>query len=284
MPESTPALSVLIEDGAQRLRRSGVGEPRRQAVRIWADLTESAPVEVFLKRNEPVDQLAAIRFQSAVARRSKGEPLPHVTGWAGFRRMTLRCDRRALIPRPETEGLVELVLERVRTGRVADIGTGSGCISLSLGQEGAFDEVIAVERSSESLALAQSNWKLIGGCVTLVQADLCAPLRPGSLDALVSNPPYLTAGEYASLDGSVRDWEPAAALVSGEDGMHATMRLLDEGRAALRAGGWLALEVDSSRAEIAASRASVLGWNEVTVHMDLFGRERYLLARRSNTR
>ena len=120
--------------------------------------------------------------------------------------------------------------------------------------------------------------------VSLVQADLCAALGQGSLDALISNPPYLTADEYSSLESSVRDWEPAMALVSGEDGMAATTRLLDEGRRVVRPGGWLALEVDCSRAAATAARASALGWSEVTVHMDLFGRERYLLAQRSNTR
>jgi release factor glutamine methyltransferase len=117
-----------------------------------------------------------------------------------------------------------------------------------------------------------------------VRADLCTSLRPGTLDALVSNPPYLTAGEYSWLEGAVRDWEPAMALVSGADGMQATTRLLVEGRQAVRRGGWLALEVDCSRAGLAARRAGELGWEDVSVHVDLFGRERYLLARRSDTR
>ena len=259
-------------------------EPRRQALRIWADLTDSGPADAFLRRDQPVDGEAAVRFQRAVERRSEGEPLAHITGWAGFRRMVLRSDRRALIPRPETEGLVDLVLQRICTGRVADIGTGSGCIALSLALEGAFAEVIGVERCPEALALARLNRELVGASVSLIQADLCAPFRPGGLDALVANPPYLSAGEYASLGRSVRDWEPIGALVSGEDGMDATVRLLDEGRAVLRAGGWLALEVDSSRAALAAARACALGWDDVTVHVDLFGRERYLLARRSDTR
>jgi release factor glutamine methyltransferase len=120
--------------------------------------------------------------------------------------------------------------------------------------------------------------------VRLIRADLCVPLRPGAFDALVSNPPYLTAGEYATLDGSVRDWEPALALVSGDDGLGATTRLLLDGRDVLRPGGWLALEVDCSRAAIAARLAGELGWENVTVQVDLFGRERYLLAQRSDTR
>ena len=132
--------------------------------------------------------------------------------------------------------------------------------------------------------MARLNRSVTGLPVTLIGGDLCQPLRPGAFDALISNPPYLTEAEYGALDPAVRDWEPAAALVSGADGMTATARLLHEARAVLRPGGWLALEVDCSRATVAAAQASALGWLEVTVHMDLFGRERYLLAQRSNTR
>ncbi len=284
MPELTVALERLIREGAERLRRSGVGEPRRQALRIWSDLSGSGPARVFLEPEWPVDPGVADRFQHAIARVSLGEPLAHVTGSAGFRRMSLLSDGRALVPRPETEGLVDLLLQRARTGRVADVGTGSGCIALSLAEEGAFTEIVGVDCSAGALALAALNREALVAPVSLVLGDLCRPLRSGAFDALISNPPYLTVGEYSSLDRSVRNWEPALALVSGEDGMAATARLLDEGREVLRPGGWLALEVDCSRAAMAAGRARALGWNDVNIHTDLFGRERYLLARRSNPR
>jgi release factor glutamine methyltransferase len=284
MPELALSLRTLIDDGAEQLRRSGARKPRREAIRIWTELGQRAPAQIFLDREQPVDTTAAMLFHDAISRRAGGEPLPHVIGRSGFRHLSLASDARALIPRPETEGLVELLLQRVRAGRVADIGTGSGCIALSLALEGAYDQVTAVDRSAEALGLARVNRDLTSARVSLVQADLCAPLGPGSLDALISNPPYLTVDEYSSLETSVRDWEPAMALVSGEDGMAATMRLLDEGREVVRPGGWLALEVDCSRAAVAAGQASAFGWIEVAVHMDLFGRERYLLAQRSHTR
>jgi release factor glutamine methyltransferase len=220
-------------------------------------------------------------FRRAIHRRSAGEPRAHVSGRAGFRRLTLRTDRRALIPRPETEGLVDLLLARVRTGRVADIGTGTGCLALSLATEGGFERVTATDVSAEALELAAANRDALAAPVHLVRGDLCGPIRERSLDAVVSNPPYLTAGEYAALDPSVKGWEPAAALVSGSDGMAATGRLLHEARAVLRGGGWLALEVDCTRAAAVAVLASGLDWVDVAIHTDLFGRERYLLARRS---
>jgi release factor glutamine methyltransferase len=284
MPETASRLGSAIDEAADRLRRAGVPRPRQEAMRIWGELTGRGAAEAILQRNEPLRDATAAAFQSAVLRRSCGEPLAHVTGWSGFRQLLLHSDRRALIPRPETEGLVDLVLERVRTGRVADVGTGTGCLAFSLWLEGSFDQVVGVDCSSAALELAGLNRNLLGANVGLVRGDLCAPLGRGLLNALVSNPPYLTAGEYASLDPLVRNWEPAVALVSGEDGMEATLRLLREGQEVLRPGGWMALEVDCSRAAAAARRAVELGWTEVAVHVDLFGRERYLLARRSETR
>jgi len=284
MPELTVGWGQLIREGAERLRRSGVREPRRQALRIWNELSPGASATVFLEPDWPVGGGLACRFENAVGRRARGEPLAHVTGRAGFRRMSLMSDNRALIPRPETEGLVDLLLQRVRMGRVVDVGTGCGCIALSLAQEGTFDEIVGVDSSAGALQLAGLNRRALGMPVNFVLGDLCRPLRPDTFDALISNPPYLTVAEYTTLDGSVRDWEPALALASGEDGMAATTRLLDEGRGVLREGGWLALEVDCSRAAMGARRACEFGWHDVSVHTDLFGRERYLLARRSNTR
>ena len=154
-------------------------------------------------------------------------------------------------------------------------------LALSLATEGGFEGVTALDISADALALAEENRATAGARVHLVRGDLCGPLGAGALDAVVSNPPYLTAGEYAALDPSVKRWEPAAALVSGSDGLQATSRLLHDARAVLRAGGWLALEVDCTRAAAAAALAGALGWTDVAIHADLFGRERYLLARRS---
>src|SRR4051812_18996635 len=284
MPDLARALGSLTGEGAARLAQAGVTEPRRQALRIWAELNRADPAAALLAPDLDVDSSSAAHYQQAIERRASGEPLNHVTGWAGFRHLWLRSDKRALIPRPETEGLVQLLLQRTRRGRVVDIGTGSGCIALSLALEGGFAHVVGVDCSADALTLACENRALVNARVELVRGDLCAALRSGGFDALISNPPYLTGTEYAGLDPSVRQWEPALALESGDNGLDATLRLLDEGRDVLRAGGWLALEVDCARAGTAARHASALGWEDVGIHVDLFGRERYLLARRSNTR
>jgi release factor glutamine methyltransferase len=275
-----PSRRALLAEATASLAAAGVSEPRREALRLWSELHGSSS-EVLLDGATEAEPVAAAALRVAVRRRAAGEPLAHAAGRIGFRNLLLRSDRRALIPRPETEGLVDLLLARVRTGRAADIGTGSGCLALSLAIEGWFTQVSAVDVSADALAQAEENRAALGARVSLVRGDLCGPIRPASLDAVVSNPPYLTEGEYAALDPSVKRWEPAIALVSGPDGLHATSRLLHDARDVLRAGGWLALEVDCTRATEVAGQAGALGWMDIAIHADLFGRERYLLARRS---
>jgi release factor glutamine methyltransferase len=281
MPESSAPLPPLIRRAIDRLRVGGVADSRREALRIWSDLTGDR-WGTALRRSGATDSGALVRFQQAVERRARGEPLPYVTGTSGFRHLSLRSDRRALIPRPETEGLVELLLARVCTGAVADVGTGSGCLALSLALEGSFSYIVGVDRSRDAIALAQENAISLRPStpVDLVLGDLCLPLRRAAFDALISNPPYLTVEEHAALDPSVREWEPALALVGGLDGLEVTTRLLEEGLGVLRNGGWLALEIDCSRAAQTATTAVRQGWQNVSIHEDLFGRERYLLAQK----
>jgi release factor glutamine methyltransferase len=281
--ELTGSLTGLLAEARRILGTAGIPDPAREALLLWADMSDEPAAGVLLASSRTLDPNLAAAFLGAVERRARGEPLSYVTGWTGFRLLKLRIDRRALIPRPETEGLVELLLERVGGGRVADVGTGSGCIALSLATEGRYERVIAIDRSPAALVLAAVNRELVGAPVTLVRGDLTAPLRSRSLDGLVSNPPYLTATEYSDLDTSVAGWEPRDALVSGDDGLDATIRLLHDGSRVLRSGGWIALELDVNRAATVAELARTREWEAVEVRADLFGRERYLLARRSKS-
>lgn len=281
MTEAGARIGEVVRAAAGRLREAKLEAPEREAWRIWADLHDQTPGGGHLDRDRAADPAAVGRFEAAVGRRVAGEPLPYVTGLAGFRHLTLRSDRRALIPRPETEGLVDLLLARVPTGTVVDVGTGSGCIALALADEGDYDAVIATELSAEALALAAENSARAGLRVALVRGDLATALGPASCDAIVSNPPYLTAAEYQALEPGVRDFEPAEALASGDDGLAATRRVVADAPRVLRPTGWLALEVDSSRANDVARLASDAGLDSVAILHDLFGRARYLLARRS---
>ena len=279
MPEAIQTLQGLLESAGQLLATAGVPDSRREAIRIWSDLDRSGAAATMLARGESVVGERATAYLAAVGRRAAGEPLAYVTGWTGFRHLTLATDARALIPRPETEGLVELALARVRQGAAADIGTGTGAIALALVDEGDFESVAAVDCSAEALDLARSNGKRLDLEVEWLEGDLMAPLAGRRLDLVVSNPPYLTDAEYSALDPSVRDFEPRLALPSGADGLTVIRRLLDEGRAVTAPGGWMALEVDCRRAAATAALAEGFGWREVSVQDDLFGRARYVLAR-----
>lgn len=282
MVETTPSFGDLVHAGATELAAAGIAEARREALRVWAGIERVGLAEVMLRRDEAPDGNRTRRFEDAIRRRAAGEPLAYVTGWTGFRRLTLNCDRRALIPRPETEGLIDAALARVRTGMAADIGTGTGALALALGDEGGFAGVTGVDVSPDALALAGENAASTGIAVTLRHGDLVAPLAGQQVDLLVSNPPYLTQSEYDSLDRSVRDYEPGLALVAGDDGLLFTRRLCSDAFSVVAPGGWIAVEVDCNRAAESGRIAAALGWQDVTVLDDMFGRARHLLARRGS--
>ena len=220
------------------------------------------------------------RFRDALAQVERGVPFPYAVGRVGFRSLDLLSDARALIPRPETEGLVDLVLEHAQGGVVADVGTGCGCIALALATEGHFDRVIAVERSAAATALARENVALVqpGTPVEIREGDLLVPLVGRRYRAIVANPPYLTENEYAELAPSVREFEPRDALVSGADGLAATRRLLAGAAPLLEPAGVLALEIDERRGPEVRAIAREHGWARLDVHDDIFGRPRYVLA------
>jgi release factor glutamine methyltransferase len=207
-----------------------------------------------------------------VRRRAAREPLAYVLGEWGFRRLTVRCDPRALVPRPETELLVErclVRLEGVSAPRVLDVGTGSGAVALALADE-AGAEVTATDISRDALTLAADNAARAGLHVELVHGDVRDGLPAGPWDAVVSNPPYVKADEWDGLSPEVRDWEPREALVDeGQTGAIVRAALRE-----LRLGGALLLEVHEANAEAVADVLRDAGYDGVTITRDLAGRDR----------
>ena len=294
MPERTAhgaSIREVLKDAADRLAAAGLPRSRREATMLWAAVAGAGtkPGDVWLQQDQEPAVALVERFWRAVERRSSGVPFAYAVGRTGFRTLDLKLDPRALIPRPETEGLVDLVLGHLRAtcnvqrgtwGALADIGTGCGCIALALAVEGAFERVIAVERSADAAALARENVALVRPPVPVEvrEGDLLAPLAGQRYRAIVSNPPYLTEAEHAELDPAVRLFEPREALVSGVDGLTATRALLADARALLAPDGFVALEIDERRADAVRALALRHDWSRVAVYDDLFGRPRFLLA------
>ena len=213
-------LGDALARATARLAAAGVESARLEAELLLAKACDDcgrALLYAELDREMTPEQVQA--FGAQVARREKREPLAYVLGEWGFRRLTLKTDRRALIPRPETEIVVERALEHIRgldEPQVLDVGTGTGAIALAIADEVPAAQVLAMDLSPDALALARENLELTGvnGRVRLVEHDLTSGLGDCDFDLVVSNPPYVEPEELPNLQPEVRDWEPRIALVA----------------------------------------------------------------------
>ncbi len=258
------------------------------ALNTWAALARATPGAVWLARDEPgpADDLAG-RFRTAIARQEGGEPFQYAVNLVGFRLLDLYVDHRVLIPRSDSEGLVDEVLafgrrrgKGRRWGVAADIGTGSGALALSLAHEGTFERVIATDISADALEVARANLAAVAPAtpVELRLGALLEPLGDMVVDVIISNPPYVRADDWPGLAPLVRDFEPRVAFVGGADGLDVSRALLREARHHLAPGGLLALEIDSSAGEAIGAIARSCGWHDGRVERDAAGRDRYFLA------
>lgn len=275
------------------LRHAGLANPRGVASDLIAALLgvdRSWPV---LNRDYVLDVETRSAARVAGGKLAAGAPFAYAVGTAGFRHLVLEVDERVLIPRPETEVLVEEILARVGAARqeaswgvAVDIGTGSGAIALALATEGRFDRVIATDSSLDALAVARRNVERLRddlrASVELRAGSLTAPVRSERVQLVVSNPPYVAYSEIEALPRNVRDWEPPTALLSGANGMAITAAIVQRSASILEPGGMLALEVDERRASLVAELVMASGnYIAVGVGLDLTGRERFVFASRT---
>ncbi len=287
------------------LERKGDEHPRLSAEWLLANVCGLSRVELYVNFDKPLeaDELAAMH--AAIERRASGEPLQYVTGEMPFRHIVLRCERGVLIPRPETEILVDAALEGVdealarqggdategeaqRCVRVLEVGTGTGCIALSVASERPGTHVTATDLSERAAELATRNREALGleDAVDIVGCDLAEGVDPelmGGFSVLVSNPPYIpTRVLREEVPAEVADFEPELALDGGEDGLDVFRRLLDLAPAALEAGGMLCVELFEGSLEDAAALVRERdGWASVEIREDLTHRPRVLVARRA---
>lgn len=281
-----------LRTAARRLRASGSRSPRLDAELLLAAALDCDRLRLFREPDRELTGEEAERFAMFLSRREACEPVAYIRGVRTFRALDIEVDPAVLIPRPETETLVEVALELLaaapsagREPLVLDVGTGSGCIALALAAENPFVRVVASDVSEKALVVAHRNVVRHGleRRVELIPSDLLEDL-PATFrfDLVVSNPPYIPAAEYEHLERNVREYEPRLALYGGADGLDVYRRLIPAAAARLRPGGGLALEVGKGEAHAVGALVAATGaFGLVRGCADLAGIPRVIYAQRA---
>ena len=283
--ESWTILRMILWS-AEYLKNKGVETGRLDAEWLLAAALGVDRLQLYLKYDRPLSSEEREAFKPLLRRRAGREPLQYIIGRTGFRELELKTDPRVLIPRPETEVLVQEVLDWASAGAesVWDMGTGAGAVALSLAAEGTWTRLVATDVSPEALSVAADNAERydLGGHVEFREGSLFEPLEEGErFDVIVSNPPYIAEGEKGELQPEVRDWEPPEALFAGEDGLDVIRQLVAGAPKHLLSGGLLALECGLGQAEgIAADVQATGAFGAVRIRADLTGRPRFVTAER----
>jgi release factor glutamine methyltransferase len=264
-----------LDSAVVALSAAGVDTPRLDAEVLLAHALGVDRARLVIDRDRPVEGPAVRAFQDAVRRRAvEREPVAYITGVKGFRRLDIGVDRRVLIPRPETETLVEAALDLAPGARVVDVGTGSGAVALALKDERPDLDVVGTDTSPEALAVARANAARLGLDVGFVEGDLLD--GAGEADAIVSNPPYVE--DSATLQPEIARHEPPVALYAGPEGLAVIRRLVAQ--AAASPARFVALEVGMGQAGEVADVLRAAGFAEVATRRDLAGIERVVVGRR----
>lgn len=265
-----------LDSAVIALTAAGCDTPRLDAELLLAEALGVGRAALIADPGRGIDPGPARRFAELARRRREREPVAYILGRKGFRTIELEVDGRVLIPRPETEHVVEAALDLPAGARVADVGTGSGAIALALKAERPDLTVVATEASAGALAVARANARRLRLDVDLREGDLLDPVD-GPLDAVLSNPPYVADRDVDALAPEIARYEPAEALLAGADGLTVLRRLIPA--AAARGARLLVLEVGEGQAAAVAELVRAAGYPEVEVRRDLAGIERVVVGR-----
>ncbi len=278
-----PAVLEIIQKSTEFFAGKGIESPRLNAEHLVGHALGLKRMQLYLQFERGLTEPELEKIRPLVRRRAQREPQQHILGETEFFGLRLKTDRRALIPRPETEGLVELVTQLLPTApaTVLDLGTGSGAIALALARHWPSARVTAVDNSPDALALAAENAAALalGDHVVFVRSDWGAALPPNArYDLIVANPPYLSAAETAAAQPEVRDFDPPGALTAPEDGLADLRRILTEAPGRLNPGGLLALETGVAQHPALLRLATEAGLTRPESRQDLTQRNRFILA------
>jgi release factor glutamine methyltransferase len=276
-------LRHAVENAVQRLQDAGVGSPRLNAELLAMFVLGCDRTYLYGHGERPLSKDEMARYDEALGERVRGVPAQYITGHQEFWGMDLIVTPAVLIPRPETEHVIETVLELGRDRpprRMVDVGSGSGCIALALAKEFPRAEIHATELSPEALEIARANAARhqLEQRIQFREADLLAGLEDGRFDYVVSNPPYIGEYEADSVEAQVRRFEPRLALFAGPSGLEVFARLIPQAQKALQPGGWLVMEMGHSSRDRVCQMLS--DWEEIRITNDLQGIARVVAARR----
>lgn len=279
-------LLEVLQASADYLGGKGVEHPRLVAEQLMSHVLKCPRLQLYIRFETVLEEVHLVPLRAGIRRLGAGEPLQYVIGDVGFMGHTFKVDRRALIPRPETEMLVAAVLEcdelwSRRPVMVADIGTGSGCVAVSLALGRPEARLLAVDLHEKALELARENAALnkVAGQIEFRQGDLLQGVGVAALDAVASNLPYISTHDCAALPRHIREHEPMSALDGGVDGLELIRRLVREAREALKPGGWLFLEIGFDQGPAVVGMLTDNGFVNVAVRLDLGGRDRVVVGR-----
>jgi release factor glutamine methyltransferase len=268
-------LDAVLAEAARRLTEHSAS-PRLDARLLVRHALGVGGTWLIAHGRDDVDAVKLAAIEALVARRAAGEPVAYILGEREFYGRSFKLTPDTLIPRPETEHLVEAALARLpadRSVKVLDIGTGSGCIAITLKLERPAWQVTAVDISAAALNVARSNAEQLGADMRFVESDLFSGLGPGHFDLIVSNPPYVAAGDVHLARGDVR-FEPRSALASGPVGLDAIQVIVKLAPTHMEAGGWLLLEHGWDQGEAVARLLAEAGFTDTFLERDLAGQAR----------
>lgn len=282
MAEGGKTLAELLALGEGYLSRHAVPEARVACELLAARLFKCGRLELCRHADGVPQERLVEAMRRGLRRVAGGEPVQYVLGQWDFRKLTLKVDRRALIPRPETEQLVDLVLKSPQAAKngkplVVDVGTGSGCIILSLAQELGKGVFVGLDKSAEALALARENAVLTGleRRVLFAESDGCGEFDAASVDILVSNPPYIPSRAVDGLARQISEHEPRMALDGGDDGLDVYRALLLDAVMVLKAGGGVFFEIGDEQGAAMRDMLNEFGFAEVAIIKDYAGKDRF---------
>ncbi len=272
-------LRKLLTWTTQHFEKRGVDAPRLTTEVLLAHVLKTTRVRLYVDLDRPMEKTELAAFRSLIERRMAGEPTQYLTGVREFYNRPFKVDPRVLIPRPETELLVEAALHKLPKdgpGLALDVCTGSGCIAISLAAERPQATVMATDLSADACALARENAQALGVAerVTVLQGNLYAPLPPDArFDVVASNPPYIASGEIPTLSAEVRR-EPHMALDGGPDGLVLIRKVIEGARRVLKPGGLLAMEIGETQGDAVKALLQAAGYDDARVEKDLERRDR----------